>query len=261
MNPSSHRNPVPPAWLSAPPTTLVIGHGPYARALGIILGAACLGSEDLLTGPAPNDAGGFPRVLAELERVFIVAGTSDNPSESLRVHTALWEWVMKLSPNGEQHELAIVFILPPNDGCRTVESITIGLGLTGVDPTEAGHAFVLMNASLEAVLTQVGRVRPMDLPPFRSRQAADVRHAALLAMRSTESGESLVDAAKRVIEVFRGQEYLLDLFCRPPSHRNGNQLRDWLNAVVTGDVTAYDGPELGGNPVDWLVDRTLSEPK
>ena len=46
-----------------------------------------------------------------------------------------------------------------------------------------------------------------------------------------------VEAAQDLLNAFTRQEFLLDIFCRAPSHRHGNLLRGWLNGAVTGSVT------------------------
>ncbi|MCB1092390.1 MAG: hypothetical protein KDL87_12715, partial [Verrucomicrobiae bacterium] len=80
-----------------------MGEGPYTRALAQILDAAILGYKQLLDGPAPNASGTYPRVLGALERVFLVAGTSYSAADLLCLHDAMWNWVEKLSPEGDQH--------------------------------------------------------------------------------------------------------------------------------------------------------------
>jgi hypothetical protein len=262
MNPSELNSAIPPVplpktWLASPPQSLVVGEGPYAQALGRIVGSAVIIPNQILGGPAPNEAGGYPLVLGTLARVFLVAGPSQTAADLLRVHDALWRWLDKLSPHGDQHELAILFILPPT-GDGISKALAAGLGLERFEPDVPGHSLALMDESLEGLLAKAAAIVPQDLPPLRARRAADARHSALIALRQAVSDEALLTAAIRVNEVFRGQEYLLDLFCRPPSHRHGNLLRSWLNGLVTGQVTPQDEGSSGGNPSDWLDEARFS---
>lgn len=253
--------PVPYDWLSAPPRTLVIGDGYYEAALAIVTDAEQIGMELLEKEPAPNEHGGYPRVLGDLQRAFIVAGTNQNASEILRIHDALWNWVEKLSPDGDQHELAIIFMVPPNTAENFGHPLAVGLGLSQIEAETSGHAVIEISTPLEQMCREVARVKPMDLPPIRARQAADVRHSAMHELKTADTGEELIDAAKRVSEVFGGQEYHLDLFCRPPSHRNGNQLRVWLNGIVTGAVTPYDTGASSQDILGWLADTKNTQSK
>jgi hypothetical protein len=80
----------------------------------------------------------------------------------------------------------------------------------------------------------------MDLVYLRARQAADERRIALSGFEAAACGNnpaSAAEAAKTVLARFQGREYDLDLFCKVPSHRHGNQLRDLLHSLVTGGVT------------------------
>jgi hypothetical protein len=248
---------IPATWLEAPPRLLVVGEGPYARALAGILAAASLRPDELMTGPAPSESGGYPRVLGELQLVFMVAGVSQSAANLSRVHDALWHWVEKLSSDGDQHELSILFIIPPSSAESLVKSLAAGLGLECIGDGSPGHGWVKRDSPLAGVLEAAASIPPQDLPPLKVRQAADARHAALQDLRQAVTHEALLNATRRVNEVFRNEEYLLDLFCRPPSHRNGNQLRSWLNGTVTGSVTPYD--KSAESPLDWLSDTKFSE--
>lgn len=194
-------------------------------------------------------------MLGDLQLVFLVMSANQSAADALRWHNAVWEWVMKLSPNGDQHELAMVFIVLAGDAARTTEALLTGLGLAGTDQAAAGHAIIPMDAPLADILAEVVRIQPMDLPPLRARQAADSRHASLRGLRcALEAGDSMESraAAIRVIQAFGGHEYLLDLFCRPPSHRNGNLLRGWLNELVTSGVTPQNAHTVDDGPLAWL---------
>jgi hypothetical protein len=243
--------PIPEAWFSQPPHLLVVGEGAYACALAQILAAAHLRPDQIASEPAPNEAGAYPRVLEGLERVFLVAGISQSAADLLRMHDALWRWVEKLSPAGDQHELAILFVLPPS-GDGLARTLAAGLALEQFTPDLPGHGLAAMDDPLERLLAKATALVPQDLPPLRARQAADGRHTALAALPKATSNEARIAAALRVNEAFQGQEYLLDLFCRPPSHRHGNLLRTWLNAVVTNQVTPYNHDSSNESPADWL---------
>lgn len=231
---------------------LVAGSGPYATALAMVMGAQQIAMETLDQEPEPNADGGYPRVLGNLQRVFLVCGTSQSAIDALRCHESVWRWVTKLTAEGDQHELAVVFVIPAAGGKQFAEAIAAGLGLSGFCTEVAGHEIVCMDDSLEKIVETAASVKLQDLPPLRARCESDVRHAALQALRSAGTDLELVDSAKQVMKAFQGKEYLLDLFCRPPSHRNGNQLRMWLNGIVTGSVTPYD--KSAESPLDWLSD-------
>jgi hypothetical protein len=243
---------MPNSWLEEPPAILVVGEGAYASALAQILEAAHVESNKLLAGPEPNEAGAYSQVLGALERVFLVAGINNSATDLLRAHDALWDWVEKLSPDADQHELAILFVIPAGTSGNLPAALAVGLGLERFEPSIAGHAVVSMEDPLDHLLQAACSLQPLDLPPVRARQASDLRHATLRALAVAETPHDRHIAAKKVMEAFQGREYLLDLFCRPPSHRNGNQLRTWLNGIVTGRVTPYN--KSAESPLDWLND-------
>jgi hypothetical protein len=249
---------IPASWLAEPPRSLVVGEGPYARALAGILAAAGLLPDEVMTGPAPNESGGYPRVFGKLQRVFVVAGASQSAADLLRVHDALWHWIEKLSPAGDQHELAILFIIPPSAVDSLARSLAVGLGLERIETGTPGHRWVRMDSPLAGILETAASITPQDLPPLKARQAAEARHAALLDLRQAVTDEARLNAARRLSELFRNEEYLLDLFCRPPCHRNGNRLRGWLNGIVTGHVTPQDQADATEGPADWLDDKLFS---
>ena len=241
----------PETWLREPPTTLVVGDGPYAQALATTVGAAVIGPQEILAGPAPTEDEGHPQVLRRLGRAIIVAGINHSAADLVVLHDALWRWIEKLSPEGDQHELAILFVLPPT-GDALVQPLAAGLGLSHFERGVPGHGLALMDDNLSDLLAKAAAIVPQDLPPLRARRAADERYAALDALRKAVSDEALVAGARRVLEAFRGQQYLIDIFCRPPSHRHGNQLRRWLNGIVTGQVTHHDSGRPDECPANWL---------
>lgn len=242
---------IPENWLSSPPESLVLGSGPYASALAFVLEAGLLDCETLEAGPAEND--GYPQVLEKLERILLVVGNGMPAADALRHHRAAWEWVGKLSPAGDQHELAFLFVLPPDASQALEESLAVGLGIPEFDPKSTGHAVWRMSGSLESLLSGLAGTRPLDLPPLRARQAADVARVALRKLQQAADSHSMREAARAVLSVFSGREYHLDLFCRPPSHRHGNLLRGWLHTVVTSEVTP-GSLEEGNHPSQWLAD-------
>jgi hypothetical protein len=255
MNPAP--TPVPDAWRSSPPHLLVLGEGAYARALAQVLAAACIRPDEIAAEPAPNEVGGYTKVLGSLERVILVAGAGDTAADLLRWHEAVWQWIEKLSPEGDQHDVAILFVLADASGSSLADGLALGLGLEKIDPATTGHGIARMSDSLETLCTTLAAIRPMDLPPLRARRAANERHQALEMLKhaaSLNEPATLRVAAERVQVAFTGQEYNLDLFCRPPSHRNGNLLRGWLNRIVTGGVTPYDAGESVVGPLEWLTE-------
>jgi len=248
----------PGCWITYPPNVLVVGDGVFASALAQVFGVGILRTSEMLAGPDPNEGGGYPKVLGSLKRVCLVAGIWHTATDLLRWHDAVWDWVCKLSPDGDQHDLAVAWILPPGCGASLGEGILTGLSLCGADAPAEGHAIIPMDAPLAEMLATVARITPSDLPPLRARLAGDQRYGSLRALwRALEAGDGpgIREAASRVSEVFAGREYLLDLFCRQPSHRNGNLLRKWLSKAVTGEVTPYSDDTPAESPKDWLNDN------
>jgi len=252
MNPATIT--VPDAWRTSPPHLLVLGEGAYARALAQVLGAPCLSPDEIASELMANEAGGYSKVLGSLQKVFLVAGTGQAAADLLRMHDSLWGWVEKLSPNGIQHDLAILFVVPPSkDGLE--KALAIGLGMVQFKADLSGHGVARMDESLTRLLKSASAIIPQDLPPLRARRKADVRYAALMALLQAASDDAVVSAGHRVNEAFQGDDYLMDLFCRPPSHQNGNLLRKWLSKAVTGEVTPYSDDTPAESPQDWLKDN------
>ncbi len=249
--------PLPKTWRASPPHLLVLGEGAYAHALAQILTASFLRPEDISADPAPNEGGGYTKVLVNLEAVILVAGTGDAASDLLRWHESVWRWIEKLSHEGDQHDVAILFVLADASGSSLADGLALGLGLEKIDPATTGHGIARMSDSLETLCASLVAIRPMDLPPLRARRAANERHQALEMLKhaaSLNEPTALHAAAERVQVAFEGCEYHLDLFCRSPSHRNGNLLRGWLNRIVTGGVTPYDAGESVVGPLGWLTE-------
>jgi hypothetical protein len=177
---------------------------------------------------------------------------------ALRCHDAVWRWVGKLAPAGDQHELTFVFILPP-EVTQTIEcTLAAGLGLTKLEPPNVGHAIWRECGSLGELLDRMTQTPPMDLLPLRARQRADSKYATLAKLRTTAAvGDAVAirEAVREVREAFSSNEYLLDVFCRTPSHRHGNLVRGWLRKVETAGDVREDWKEEGKQLASWLVDE------
>ncbi|HRI12305.1 MAG TPA: hypothetical protein PLX89_04800 [Verrucomicrobiota bacterium] len=202
---------------------------------------------------AKPEAGGLPQVLNRLDKAILVAESSHSAADLLQLHAALWRWIEKLSPAGEQHEVAILFVMQPLLGDAFAGSLALGLGLELFVPS-LGHGVARMGDSLESLCRTASTIRPCDLPPLLARQAGNARHKLIRKLIKAESPNDLVDAARAVSEGFRGQEYLLDLFCRPPGHRNGNLFRAWLREAVRGGISFETIGDAKSSLATWLRD-------
>lgn len=249
-------NAVSEIWLHAPPCSLVIGNDPYAQALAMVLGCGFMPPADLLAGPVEIPGLGFPRVLGGLERVFLVAESGSAPADVLRWHESMWGWIVRLSPVGDQHDLSVVFVLSDAGRGGFAQSLLTGLALTELEPEAHGHGIWRMTDRLLGLVTTIGTVRPLDLAALKARKRADVRHAAVTRLRIALAQPDHVmarEAAVSLAAAFRGEEYNLDLFCRPPEHRHGNSLRQWLADCVTGAVTPEQWSDKRSEVAGWLV--------
>jgi len=249
-------HPIPNEWLVDRAETLLAGDGPYAAALATVLGTVPIPLEHLKTGPKANNDGGFPQVLEGLARAILVVSESMSAADALECHQAVWAWVGKLAPAGDQHELAFVFILPPDAADEFEDGLAAGFGLSKIDPATNGHAVWGCSGSLPELLGLLASIRPMDLIPLRAHRAADAKHAAMARLRATVAADNAAAvraAAREVLAAFSGCEYLLDVFCRPPSHQHGNLLRSWLNGTVTESITPKEWLEKTKNLAGWLA--------
>lgn len=256
MNENEATAAVPEEWLHSPPRSLVVGDGAYARVLAFALGSNQFSAKNLLAKPAAMTGRGHPLVLAKLERVCLVASNTQGAPELIRWHKGMWDWVGRLSRNGDEHDLAIVFILPDTHGAALVQSLRTDLALSGSELREHGHDICFMTDSLAFIATSIGAVRPMDFAALAARRRADVRHAAIDRLRATLTQSDYgvyQEAVQAVATAFKGAEYQLDLFCRAPAHRNGNALRQWLAASVTGQVTPEQWRDQRSAIAGWLV--------
>jgi hypothetical protein len=218
----------------------VLGDGQYAAALAFVIGGASIGLDELHAGPQPNQGGGFPQVFEKLVRAFLVVPEVMSGGEALQCHQAVWRWVEKLSPAGDQHDLAFVFILAPSASREFEQALAAPLGLPGIDPTTTGHAVWRQPGTLTSLIDLLAAIQPRDLVFLRARQTADLKRAALVRLREgAAQGDSTAtrNAAREVLATFSGREYLLDVFCRPPSHQHGNLVRAWLRRAAMEPVT------------------------
>jgi len=242
---------LPEAWLFDPPKILVLGEGPYSHALSQVLKAAHLGFDAVGVSGLLPDSSPTPLVWNDLRLVFLICDSSHSAGDLLASFRRLWDQVQILTTEQEEHRLAVVFILPRRDDAME-PSLARGLGLSEIDPARSGIGIARMGDSLVDILDLASRVKPTDFVTVRNRLASDDRRKALRqlgALMSDEanvgiSRESMRHAAAEVTEQFRGCEYDLDLFCRPPRHPNGNTLRQWLNRAVTGVVTPLEWKEI-----------------
>jgi hypothetical protein len=82
------------------------------------------------------------------------------------------------------------------------------------------------------------------------------KHATLAKLHASigaNNATAVREAAREVLAAFSGCEYLLDVYCRPPSHQHGNLLRSWLNATVTEAVTQESWIENRRQIANWLA--------
>ena len=247
---------IPNQWRYAPPESLVVGDGAYAAVLASVFAAEVITLDNLRNGPQSNDDGGYPQVFENLARVYLVMAERMSAADALQCHEAAWDWVVKLAPARDQHELAFVFILTADDSKEFEEALAAGLGLAKIDPASTGHAVWRCSGSLTELLDVLANIQPMDLVPIRARRAADIKHTALARLCATvavDDATAVREAACEVLAAFSGSEYLLDVFCRPPSHQHGNLLRGWLNAAVTEPVTQQGWMEKTEQLTAWLA--------
>jgi hypothetical protein len=244
------------AWQLEPPKVLIAGDGPYAVALASVFGTVSIQLAHLRAGPSPTSGGRYPCVFDDLKLVLLVVPEMMPAAEALRCHQDVWKWVEKLSSVGEHHELAFLFILPPSAPQIYEESLAVGLMVAEIDPIKSGHAVWRRSGSLGELLRLAGRTRPVDAVGLRRRRLSDFRYIALTRLRNVATEDDPIpirEAAMAVLTAFQGQEYHLDLFCRPPHHQNGSLFRTWLNAAVTVDVTHQWWADQRGKIAGWLA--------
>ena len=243
-------------WVSEAPSLLVVGDGPFAAALAMITDSGRISYDDLESEAKSNESGGSPRVLDDLKIVFLVVKNKHSAADVLRFHRALWGLLKKLSSAGDQHEIAVVLILPEDSSLAFEETLAWGFGLEVVELESLGISFTPITTPLGSLIEIAIRTRPMDLPPLLARQASNERHAALESLRAAaklSNPAALCLAAEKVMTVFNGKDHHLDLFCRRPCHLNGNLLRQWLRMIVTEDYTPHQTTESTLSLMDWLI--------
>jgi hypothetical protein len=239
-----------------PPETLVVGDGCYAKVLAACLEAGVLSLQELSADSSVCFDNGFPRVLENLKRAILVVSNSMAPADALRCHGSVWNWVERLSSAGDQHDLEFLFILPSEDFSHYEDALALGLGVDRIDPATTCHAVWRRSGSLAELLVVLSKIQPTDLLVLRARQRSDIKRRALKKLhQSLVQDDPLVTgtAAREALAVFAGQEYNFDIFCRPPSHENGNLLRRWLNVGVTNPVTPEWQAEGRKHLAEWLL--------
>lgn len=255
---SEMKSKVPKEWQYTPPECFVVGDGPYASALAFVLGTVCVASDEIKIGPPKSRSGGFSLVFDVLKFAVLVVPATMSAPDALRCHQHMWEWIEKLSSEGDQHEIAFLFILPPNASLAYEEALAIGLSVPEIDPETSGHGVWRRSGALGELIELIARVRPLDAVPIRARRASDARHIALSELRNALAQEDPIStrsAAKAVLAAFREQGYHLDLFCRPPCHQYGNLLRDWLSRSAAADPTPEEWSEERMRINTWLAPR------
>jgi hypothetical protein len=182
-------------------------------------------------------------VLSRLRLVFVVAGAGYSAGDLVALHRGLWEWVVRLTADQEEHRLCLVFVLPPPFD-RLASSLASGLAFPSLEAAGKSCSIVAMDLPLAELLAAAATTPLTDYVAVRGRFRADLRRAALrqLVEVAMVGGDvvSIQKAATAVLKAFEDKEYDLDLFCRTPRHPNGNTLRQWLGQAVTGLVTPLD---------------------
>jgi hypothetical protein len=168
----------------------------------------------------------------------------------------MWDWVKKLTRAGDQHDLAVLFILPVDASDTYVDAIAVGLGVRDIDPVTTGHAVWRPSGALPELIGVLAKIRPKDWVSMQARQASDSRHTALARLHDAIARDNfsvVKEAACNVASTFSGHEYQLDLFCRPPSHHHGKLLRAWLKEAVTNSVTPDGWADRRKQIAEWLA--------
>jgi hypothetical protein len=175
-----------------------------------------------------------------LERILLVVSGGHSPADAIRQADRLWTIVEGISSRGPDHDLAFLFVLPPHATAMFADSLALGFALKPAEFPGAGHNVWRVTEPLAVLLERIAETVPRDLVLLRARRRADHRRNCLTAWRRAierEDADALPEVSWSVLEAFRGREHDLDLFATPPHHGNGNQLRQWLQRLVTGQVT------------------------
>jgi hypothetical protein len=177
----------------------------------------------------------------------------------------IWNLVERFSSMGDQHDLRWVFVPVAADhvrlenGLRAVLSVPTETQLSGF-----GYGIWCPQYSLEELGRVWRSIHPSDLLTLRGRQNRDGRRQALGALLGALQGgnsDAVVAAAMEVATQFpEKQDFLLDIFCRQPSHPNGGKLRRWLAEIVTCGVTHHLCSSGSSEVEGWLLPELAPRP-
>lgn len=228
---------LPEDWAKNPPSSLVVGGSPYGFAFAATLGAGFL---NLATAKIESGNRVSLRVLEELRYLFLVLNESDSASNAIQCHRAAWGWIEKLTSAGAEHDIITLFVLPSHDSGHIQSALSTWLCVSAERTSSVGFGFWRRSSGLADLSELIEKIQPKDLLGLRARQARDSRYASVQKLRtavtSTDSVAAIA-AARELCAAFDGKDYLLDMFCRPPSHSHGNLLRNWLKTTVTDSIT------------------------
>ena len=243
-------------WSYDPPSILVVGEGPYSRAFAEILSAPLINQDLIASDPLHGLNGKSPRLLDSLNRVFVIISPNRSLAEIGTILDSIWKWVIAFTKDEDEHELAVQFILPPNVESNFPDVIGYSLSLPSSKHEANGYGVSNMTNGLTEILAMAGRIHPRDFVALRNRRKTDTRRNALELFRAAVlagDDQTMKLTAISVCECFLEKEYLLDAFCRPPVHPNGNQLRKLLNQLVTEAVTPCMKKSLPMKITDILI--------
>jgi hypothetical protein len=247
----------PDEWLSERPQNLIIGDGALARALASVTGGAQFAPEDLAARPDALEDRSMPRVFEELKTVLLILGLHHTAATALHWMELCWSLVERVSSLEEEHELRFVIVSTATGNGALEEALAVGLAASPADLPRLGYSVWADPGNLRALEVLLTEMKPSDLKALRGRRRADIRRQALRCLvQEATGGEAsqarLADMAREVLTAFEEREMDLDLFCLPPAHPHGNQLRHWLREAVTGIVTPRWQEEGRVNLHRWL---------
>jgi hypothetical protein len=230
-----------PTWLAEPPHSWVVGSGAYGQALALVLGAEPMTYEMLAVTPEAEMGGRLPRVLNELDRVILLPESGHSAADVLRIWEAVWRWIERLSAAGEDHEVVFLVLASPSGKESMARALSVGMGMSEKEMSAHGQVVGEAGMPLSELIELLQSAKPCDHVRLVNRRNADACRRALaelvMAAESGGAGDDITTAAERVRGAFGGREYDLDLFCQPPSHANGNRLRNMVKRLVTEPVT------------------------
>lgn len=247
-------------WLANPPHLLVAGDAPLAAALGQVLGGAVIPLNALDEQIQEDEvaAGVSYHLLEELQTVMVILPLSAGLTDVARWGDQIWKLVERFSSMGDQHDLRWVWVPIVGNSARIEEGLRVVLSLPPDVLDMAGYGYGIWNPKQS--LLDLGRVWqsicPADLLTQRARRNRDGRRRALGMLLGALQGydpDAVVAAAQEVMAQFsKEKEFLLDVFCQPPSHPNGGELRRWLTEVVTCGVTPHRCSSSRSKVEGWL---------